>query len=192
MIWSSTRLRGGRPRMTQESKIILGTSLQAFFYTHLQDYNKRSLTPLKQETIFYSSMVMDNYGDSSKFFEQVDNRVREKILGIKLMESSQFPREKQKKVLRDIAETSLIVCGYFQDSLNKKLIDVRYYEDIGRIAYSRLDSFTPEAYDIPSFFKIMANQFSDITLLMSLVSKKYACESDPAMPWLIVKDLKIS
>lgn len=178
--------------MTQESKILLGTSLQAFFYDHLQEFNSKSLNPLRQETIFYSSMVMDNYGESTKFFEQVGDRAREKILGIKLMESSQFPREKQKQVLRDIAETSLLICGYFHDSLNKKLIDARYYEDIGKMAYIRLNSFAPEAYDVPSFFKLMASHFSDVTLLMGLVSKKYSSESDPAMPWLILKDRRLS
>jgi len=176
--------------MSQDKKIILDTSLQAFFYDHLQEFNSKSTAPLRKEAIFYSSVVMDQYGESEKFFEQVNNRSREKILGIKLMESSQFPKEKQKIILRDIAETSLLVCGYFYDSLNNKLVDVRYYEDIGKIAYSRLNSFTPEAYDIPSFFKMMAKSFSDVTLLMNLVSKKYSAESDPAMPWLIVKDRK--
>ena len=178
--------------MSADSKLLLGTSLQAFFYDHLDQFNKRLLNPLGQETIFYSSMVMDNYGDSSKYFEQVNDKAREKILGIKLMESSQFPKEKQKLILKDIAETSLLVCGFFQDSLNKKIVDAKYYEDVGKIAYSRLNSFAPEAYDVPSFYKIMANNFSDVTLLMGLVSKKYSSESDPAMPWLILRDRKVS
>jgi hypothetical protein len=178
--------------MSQETKLLLGTSLQVFFYDHLNQFNKKLLNPLGQETIFYSSMVMDNYGESAKYFEQVDNRAREKILGIKLMESTQFPREKQKQVLKDIAETSLLVCGYFQDSLNRKIVDAKYYEDIGKIAYSRLNSFFPEAYDVPSFYKTMANNFNDVTLLMGLVAKKYSSESDPAMPWLILRDRKIS
>lgn len=178
--------------MTKDKKLVLENSLQVFFFDHLQEFNKKSLNPLSQETIYYSSIVMDNFGDSSKLFEQVDNRSREKILGIKLMESSQFPKEKQKTILKDIAETSLFICGYFSDSLNKKIVDVRYYEELGRIAYSRLNSFTPEFYDVPAFYKKMATHFSDVTLLMSLVSKKYSADSDPAMPWLILQNRKIS
>ena len=178
--------------MSQDSKLILDANLQVFFYEHLQDFNSRSLSPLPTETIFYSSQVMDNFGNSNKFFEQVDGKAREKILGIKLMESSQFPREMQKTILKDIAEMSLLVCGYFYDSLNKKIIDVKYYEDIGRIAYSKLDSFCPSLYEVPSFYNNMASSFSDVTMLMSLVSKKYSDNSDPAMPWLIIKDRKAS
>ncbi len=178
--------------MIQNTKLLLDNSLQVFFFDHLQEFNKKSLNPLSQETIYYSSLVMDNFGESSKLFESDNNRVREKILGIKLMESIHLPKEKQKKSLKDIAETSLIICGYFSDSLNKKLIDIRYYEDLGKIAYSRLNSFSPEVYDVPSFYKMMAHHFSDVTLLMSLVSKKYSADSDPALPWLIVKNRKAS
>lgn len=176
--------------MTKTSGLVLESSLQVFFYEHLQEFNKRSLTPLSNETIFYSSLVMDSYGDSGKFFEQVDGKAREKILGIKLLEASQLPKEKQKVAIRDVAETSLLICGYFADSLNKKMIDVKYYQDLGKIAYSRLNSITPQAYDVPSFYKKMANSFNGITLLMNLVSKKYSSDRD--MPWLILTDRKVS
>ncbi|MBP9682080.1 MAG: hypothetical protein KBD76_11795 [Bacteriovorax sp.] len=176
--------------MTKTSGLVLESSLQVFFYDHLQEFNKKSLSPLPNETIFYSSLVMDNFGDSSKFFEQVDGKAREKILGIKLLEASQLPREKQRAAIKDVAETSLLVCGYFADSLNKKLIDVKYYQDLGKIAYSQLNSITPEAYDVPSFYKKMAHSFNGITLLMNLVSKKYSSDRD--MPWLILTDRKVS
>lgn len=178
--------------MSDCSKLVLDGNLQAFFFDHLQEFNKRSLTPLPTETIFYSSLVMDNFGDSSKFFDQINGKAREKILGIKLLESSQYPLQMQKNALKEIAEMSLLICGYFYDSLNKKIIDVKYYEDVGKIAYHKLDSFSPTAFDIPSFYKKMSASFADVTLLMSLVSKKYSADSDPAMPWLILKDRKVS
>ncbi len=178
--------------MSHAKKILLDTNLQSFFYEVLQDFNSRSSNPVRQEAIFYSSLVMDQYNDSTKYFEQVDNRVREKVLGIKLMESSQFPKEKQKQTLKDIADTSLLVCGYFNDSLNRKLVDARYYEEIGKMAFIRLNSFMPEAYDVPSFFKLMSKHFSDLTLLMSLASKKYSQESDPQSSWIIEGGKKIN
>ena len=148
------------------------------------------MTPLPNETIFYSSLVMDSYGDSQKLFEQVDGKIREKILGIKLLEANQLSKEKQKVAFRDVAETALLVCGYFADSLNNKIIDIKYYHDLGKIAYSRLNSITPEAYDMPSFFKVMSNSFSDIALLMNLVSKKHTSDKD--IPWLIITERKVS
>ena len=135
---------------------------------------------------------MDNLGDSSNYFEIVDDKIKEKVLGIKLLESTQYTKEKQKIILRDIAETALVMCGYFYDSLSNKMIDARYYENIGKIAYARLNSYSPKAFDIPSFYKHFSDSFTDVTLLMNLVSKKYSAESDPDMPWLILKDKKIA
>jgi hypothetical protein len=178
--------------MSQDVKILTETSLQVFFFDHLQEFNKKSINPLTNEAIYYSSLVMDNFSESTKFFEQDGDRSREKLLGIKLLESTQMTREKQKTALRDIAETSLMVCGFFADSLNRKVVDAKYYEDLGRIAYSRLNSLSPKAFDIPSFYNMMSRHFNDVTLLMNLVSKKCSAASDPAMPWLIIKERKAS
>lgn len=178
--------------MSQKTELILESSLQVFFYDHLQEFNKKSINPLPNEAIFYSSLVMDNYGVSEKFFERVNGKAKEKILGIKLLESSQFPKEKQKQILKDIAETSLLICGFFSDSLNRKIVDTSYYQDLGIIAYNRLNSFTPSAYDVPSFYKMMAQSFSNVTLLMNFVSKKYSAENDKDLPWLILPPRKVS
>lgn len=170
--------------------LILESSLQVFFYDHLQEFNKKSLSPLRNETIYYSSLVMDHFGESSKLFEQVDGKAREKILGMKYLEAGHMSKEKRKATLKDIAETSLFVCGFFSDSLNKKIIDVKYYQDLGMMAYSSLNGMVPKAYDVPAFYKSMANSFSNVALLMSLVAKKHAADVD--QPWLITNFRKVS
>jgi hypothetical protein len=170
--------------------LILESSLQVFFYDHLQEFNKKSLNPLRNETIYYSSLVMDHFGESSKLYEQVEGKSREKILGMKFLEAGHLSSDKKKLALKDIAETSLFVCGFFSDSLNKKIIDIKYYQDLGMMAYASLNGLVPKAYDVPAFYKNMANSFSDVALLMSLVAKKHA--SDVDQPWLITNLKKVS
>lgn len=163
--------------MNQESKLVLESSLQVYFFDVLQEFNRKSINPLPNETIYYSSLVMDKFGLSQHYFEDVDGRVREKVLGIKFLESSQLPKNKQLTTLRDIGETALLLCGYFPDSCNRKIVDTKYYHEIGIMAYKRLNSLVPKAYDVPNFFHNMSRQFSHVTTLMSLVSEKH--ESDP-------------
>lgn len=175
---------------SSKESLTLESSLQAYFYDQLQEINKKSSQPLGNELVYYSSLVMDHFGDANKYFEKVDGKTREKILGIKLMESSQFPREKQKVILKDIAETSLLLCGYFSDSLNKKIIDTKYYQEIGVIAYKRLNTFQPKAFDIQDFFERIAFQFQNVTTLMNLVSVKH--ESDPYSLLLVAPAKRVS
>lgn len=160
--------------MKQESdtkELILETSLQAFFYDQLQEINRKSNYPLPNEAIYYSSLVMDKFGLSGHFFEENEGKVSEKVLGIKLLESSNLSTVKQKRILRDIGDTALFVCGYFSDSLKRKLVDESYYQNLGRMAYKRLNHIIPDAYKVPSFFKVLAKNFTSITTLMSVVSK---------------------
>lgn len=154
------------------SKFTLESSLQTFFYDQLQEFNKKSLEPLPNETIYYSSLVMDRYGEAKEYFETSEGKVRDKVLGIKLLEASRMAKEERKRVLKDIGDTALIICGFFSDSLNKKIIDTRYYQDLGQSAYSQLNSVVPSFYDIPSFYSLIAGQFQSLTTVMGLVSER--------------------
>lgn len=95
-------------------------------------------------------------------------------------------KEQKKAALRDIGETSLVLCGYFSDSMNRKIVDPRYYQDIGVIAYKQLNAFVPNAYDVPSFFKKLAGSFSHVTNLMTLVAKELEVDKDAVL--LVMKN----
>lgn len=170
--------------MTQASNLVLENSLQVFFYDLLQEYNRKSQRPLPSEILYYASLVMDNLGSSEKYFEEVEGKVKEKVLGLKLLESYQLPREKQKTVVKDIGETALVLCGYFSESLNKKIIDTKYYNEIGIRAYGVLDSYVPKAFNTPNFFGKVAKHFVDVTQLITLISESH--EQDPEQVFLIV------
>ncbi len=168
----------------EKDSLVLESSLQVYFYDQLQEFNKKSTAPIQNEFVYYSSLVMDHFGDASKYFETVEGKTRDKILGIKLLESANEPKEKQKIILKDIAETALVLCGYFSESLNKKIIDVKYYSDVGTMAYSRLNAFSPQAFHVEGFYSKVAKKFETITMLMNLVSSKH--ETDPYSGILLV------
>lgn len=174
--------------MTHENSLSLENSLQVFFYDLLQEFNKKSHRPLPNEMIYYASLVMDNLGSSEKYFEEVEGKVREKILGLKLLESFQLPKEKQKTAFKDIGETALLLCGYFSESFNKKIIDTKYYNEVGIRAYGALNSYIPRAYNTPNFFANMSRHFLDVTQLIALISEKH--EQDPLQVFLITSAKK--
>lgn len=153
----------------EKSNIILETSLQSFFYDELQLVNKKSAIPLPNETIFYSSLVMDKFIHAKEYFEIVEGKVREKTLGLKLLETHHMPSSKRKNALRDIGDTSLMLCGYFSDSVNEKIVDVKYYHDVGMSAYGQLNSLVTSFYDIDSFYKKLSEQFRILTRLIQIV-----------------------
>lgn len=166
---------------------VLESSLQYYFYSQLQEFNEKSQEPLPNEAIYYSSLVMDKYGESVNYFEITEGKVKEKVLGIKLLETSHMTREEKKRTLRDIGDTALLICGFFSDSLNKKILDTKYYQELGQRAYRRLNAEVPSAYDVPSFFNLLSMRFDHLATVMNLVSEKTLGQGqDYDSPYLIV------
>lgn len=155
-----------------QHKIILSTNLKGFFFEGLSELNKKSLCPIPESVIYYSSDVLDKFALSEDFFEVSEGKVREKILGMKLLEATQLSREEQKRVYKEVGDMSLMVCGYFSESVNKKIVDVQYYSQLGRMAYSHLNNVTPSFFDIPSFYSMVATCFESLTTLMTVMASK--------------------
>ncbi len=155
-----------------DKKIILQTNLQGYFFDGLNALNKKSLCPVPESFIFYSSDVLDKFALSQDYFDVIDGKVREKILGLKLMEAAQYSREEQKRIYKEVADMSLLVCGYFAESTHKKLVDAQYYAQIGKTAYSHLNTVGTSFLDIPRFYQMFATCFESMTTLMSILASQ--------------------
>lgn len=179
----------------RDSSLVLESSLQGFFFDKLGQLNKKSIKPLPDETIYYSSIVMDKFGESDKYFEINEGRVREKILGQKLLETMKKSRSIQKRDLKDIGDTALVLCGFFSDSLNRKIVDCRYYQEVGIAAYKNLNAIVPQEFKVNSFYKILSNCFETLTNMIGIVSKETQClqdEKTDAVILIINKKIKAS
>lgn len=173
---------------SETSNLILESSLQSFFFDKLQEVNKKTSRPVSNESIYYLSLVLDEFGISNKLYDEDDGKLKEKFLGLKLLECSHQPETQKKRSLREIGDTALFVCGYFYESLNSKIIDVGYYENLGQIAYKNLDNFIPQAYEVPSFFENLSDRFSCLTNLVSIISKDVFSKNTNEMAYLIISD----
>ena len=160
-------------KTSSSSEFSVEGSLQSFFYDELLGYNQKSSHPLPKETLYYSSLIMDKFGESENYFEETEGKIREKALGVKLLECSRLSKEAQKRSLKDIGDTALFLCGFFSDSLKRKLVDHRYYRDIGQIAYVRLGTLVPDnLYGLDHFYQSLAKIFDQLATIISLVAKK--------------------
>lgn len=169
--------------MGKEKSIIETASLQNYFYQNLSDLNKRSLCPVPEEMIYYSSTVMENFSVTGKLFEIDEGKVKEKVLGLKILEASHKNSLEKKRILKDVGDTALLVCGYFSSSINKKILDSNYYVQLGRMAYGQLNNLAPELLNVPSFYHMMATSFENLTTLIALIAKSN--EADPFKHLLI-------
>lgn len=85
---------------------------------------------------------------------------------------------KKKELMRNVAEKSLYLTGFFAESLHKKIVDLDYYTQIGAAAYFNLATWTKED-TLSSVFSVCANRFKDFVDVLNYVSEKSLIQSDP-------------
>lgn len=164
---------------TDKKQIFIENSLQSYFFENLSQLNTTIATPLPQETIFYSSQVLNTMAISSNFFEILDNgEIREKMLGVKFLKSWQLPRGEQKSELKDIGDTSLCLCGVFNENIAKKIVDQNYYMKLGRTAYSKLDTLEPHFLGITNFYMGLSKQFKIVVDVLALFTRDFFKDSN--------------
>lgn len=168
------RKRTGGPISQQ---IVLESSLQTFFFDELIKYNKRHSVPLSSETIYYVSRLLDQYALCENFFEEVDGKIQEKVLGVKLLET--FDKSPRRKIdeIRDVGDTALMLCGFFPDSMNKKIVSPQYYYKIGMSAYRNLNRLIPIYMDQKNFYQNLSDLFYRLAELLTILAESFQNEN---------------
>lgn len=156
--------------MSKSSRIIVHSQLNHYFFQKLQELNMQIPCPVNQEILFYSSELLHKYAMAEKLFRVSPYHA------LSLMESSTADMDEQKNTLKDIAETSLLRCGYFSQSRHG-LLDIHHYQKMGVHAYEKLHSFTPEFLGIRSFYLVMATSFPQVCEMMQVLASRD--QSDP-------------
>lgn len=97
-------------------------------------------------------------------------------LGVRLAVALQTAGAAQREGLRKVGDLSLFISGFFSDSLNRSLVDVDYYIQLGERAYGSLarrgDPALGEVYDE------LAEKFTAMVDVLSEVSERTALTSD--------------
>ncbi len=151
-------------------QILLGQNLSGYFFERLQAVNKIQPIQLKDEFLHYIGITLDEYVLSGRLFELEDGSFKNKVLGIKIMQSSGLSRSKRKKILKDVGDTALIMCGHFPEYFNRKLVGIDYYTEIGVSAYGQLNAIVPKYLNFKNFYLEFSKFFSLASNLISVVA----------------------
>jgi hypothetical protein len=153
--------------------LITVPDLKHYFFQNLSELNVKSLCPVPQEAIFYSSEVLGKYALSESFFETTEEgRTRHKILGTKLLEAMMLEREERRRVYQEVGDTALVLCGYFAESVNRKILDTNYYRQLGVSAYQNLNGVSPRHMNVTSFYGVLASCFPLLTTMIGILASR--------------------
>ena len=97
-------------------------------------------------------------------------------LGVRLARALQAAGAQQRDGLRQVGDQSLFISGFFADSLNRRLVDVDYYIQLGECAYGSLARRGDDAFG--EVFDELAGKFTAFVDVLGEISERTALSSN--------------
>lgn len=150
------------------------SSVEGFFQEVLAGALDRQGVEASQSTEFYLVGLLGEFAKA---------RITDEPLSLKLVGTRAADAGERVRALKEVGDTTLYVSGFFADSLERKLVGVDYYMDLGKAAYRELaqrlaTSSVREVYEelsgkFPRFVDVLAEIRSHTTFLGQDVVRLY-------------------
>lgn len=118
----------------------------------------------------------------SRNFAEIGN----KTLAEMYLESNHLDFPKRLEMLRKLGDISLYISGIFSEFLQKKVVGIDYYVNMGRLAYSSLVSQVPK--DRAVVFKEISEAFMAYVDVLTYIRYKHFAKSDKNKDLLYLYD----
>ena len=128
----------------------------------------------KPETEFYLVNLLNQFIKTERLYPPAaDGSNREEPLALMVKEALEEPLPAaQCARFRHIGDVSLYMSGYFQYSLNRKLVDVDYYIDMGGAAYKHAAARVSDEEILRAVYVELASKFGAFVEVFAEVSEK--------------------
>lgn len=121
-------------------------------------------------------------------FDRSPSAASAEPLGVRFARALQEDGARQRDQLRQVGDTSLFLAGFFSDSLNRSLVDVDYYMQLGGYAYGSLARQGDVAFG--DVFDELAGKFAAFVDVLGEVSERSALSSNSDLLRLYEKWLR--
>jgi hypothetical protein len=157
--------------MDRKQNLTLVAQPQEFFRELVTDAVGRQSVAIQPETEFYLVNLLHQFMIADQLFPQ-------EPLALMVKEALEQPRaEAQRSMFRKVGDVSLYMAGYFQDSLNRKLVDVDYYIDMGGTAYAQVAARVEEPAS-REMYEELAEKFGKLVDVLAVVSDQTQPKSE--------------
>lgn len=159
--------------MKHKPELKLVAKAQAYFHelvTHALSNQKVSAQP---ETEFYLVNLLNQFITTDKLYPRTgEGIIRDEPLVLMIKEALEQSNDNAQSMLfRHIGDFALYVAGFFQESLNRKMVDIDYYIGIGETAYTHVAARTQEAIQ-RDIYRELSDKFPVFVEVLAEVSEQ--------------------
>lgn len=166
-------------------KPITAESLPSFFQQLLSEAVQSRGLELHDATLYYLVQLLGNFAHQT----QACLAEAETLAGLSL-QAAQLPQKREQIALyRRVGDVALLTSGFFSDSLNRKLVDIDYYINMGGNAYAHVSHLVTAA-QINAIYEELSQKFITLVGLLSQISTERAITNDQDLLRLYERWLK--
>ncbi len=155
---------------TQRATVVsTETSMAGFFHQEIEAAVGKQGIDLSVHTKSYVVNLLAQYSQAGALHTSKDE-----TLAMLYLRSQQVPHEERVRMLRRLGDLALCISGWFADSLNRKVVDVDYYINMGGGAYGALASIFEQKRDADVFVNLydeLARKFANVVEVLNEVSE---------------------
>ena len=119
----------------------------------------------------YLVQMLQHYLDSSNFHKPGETFAELYLQAINAENS------KRNEMMRTVADRALYLTGFFGDSLQRKIVDIDYYAEIGSAAYTNLYAWTKKD-SLSHVYETFSKRFMDFVEVLNYISEKSTIQAD--------------
>lgn len=105
------------------------------------------------------------------------------------LEAGQKSAPEKFELLKKLGDRSLYISGFFGDSLQRSLVDLDYYAEMGGAAYARLADGVNGA-DVAEVYRLYSKRFHEFVDVLAYISQRSMVQSDQSLLRLYDRYLK--
>jgi hypothetical protein len=159
------------------SRLIVSGDLSEFFRQELSDARDTLGIELSELVEFYIVNLLCEFSRAGGSLETIGDEPLA-LLYKRALEASGAERQ---QILKSIGDVSLYLAGFFTESIDRSLVDVRYYISMGGNAYGSLSDLVAAERRKNVFFELyrqLAKRFADFVDLLNQISERAREKSD--------------
>lgn len=157
---------------SREEKLVRATGVEDYFRQEVRSAISNQKVEASPHTEFYLVRMLSDFCRISALYDAQENP--DTPLAIRYLETLQANRQEAFRLLKQLGDFALYISGFFQDSLNRKQVDLDYYISMGGNAYQRLSCLSrqkPVGESVGETFQELAAKFVQYVDVLSEVSE---------------------
>jgi len=155
------------------------SDVRKYFLVELLTVMRRQQVSAVQESVEYVVDLMIRYMQTEAFYTKDGNgKLGDNVLADIYAEYINGDIQRKKIMLQRLGDISLLVTGFFSDSLNKKIVDLDYYFGMGGTAYHQLAELHLKSQILQTVYLELAQKFKIFAEALGEISEKGGIQSN--------------